>query len=211
MGLECPTHKEFTVKVTPWMRVLLKLWPLSLVLASCDTRVVDSEPSMDATFHVQPCNDLQGSPVDLGQYKGKVVLVVNVASHCGYTPQYEDLEALHTQYKDRGFTVMAFPCNDFGGQEPGGAKEIAQTCRTTYGATFPVMEKVVVIDDADQSPIYAEMATSTGELPSWNFGKYLVGPDGRAVAFFGSSVKPMSPEITERIESLLPAPGGSGS
>ena len=86
MGLECPTHKEFTVKVTPWMRVLLKLWPLSLVLASCDTRVVDSEPSMDATFHVQPCNDLQGSPVDLGQYKGKVVLVVNVASHCGLYP-----------------------------------------------------------------------------------------------------------------------------
>ena len=98
-----------------------------------------------------------------------------------------------------------------GGRNPVGAKEIAQTCRTTYGATFPVMEKVVVIDDADQSPIYAEMATSTGELPSWNFGKYLVGPDGRAVAFFGSSVKPMSPEITERIESLLPAPGGSGS
>ncbi|MDG1899832.1 MAG: glutathione peroxidase [Phycisphaerales bacterium] len=192
------------MKVTPWMRLLLKIWPLSLVLAGCDNRVVESESSMNTAFHQHATNDLQGTPVDLGQYEGSVVLVVNVASHCGYTSQYEGLEELHKQYKDRGFTVMAFPCNDFGGQEPGGPEEIAQTCRTTFGATFPVMEKVVVVDDAGQSPIYAEMGRATGELPKWNFGKYLVDGDGNTVAFFGSSVKPMSPEITGRIESLLP-------
>ncbi len=191
------------MKVTPWMRLLLNLWPLSLLLAGCDSRVVDATPTSQPGFHAQDCRDLHGEPVDLGQYEGQVLLGVNVASHRGYTSQYSGLEELQQQFRDRGFSVIAFPCNDFGGQEPGGAAEIEQTCRTTYGATFPVMEKVVVVDGAGQSPIYTGLAASTGALPKWNFGKYLVDQQGNAVTFFGSSVKPMSPEITDRIEGLL--------
>jgi len=185
------------------MRLLLNLWPLLLMLAGCDSRVVDAQPVAASAFHTQDCRDLHGEPVDLSQYEGQVLLVVNVASHCGYTSQYEGLEALHQQFRDRGFSVIAFPCNDFGGQEPGDPDEIAQTCRSTYGATFPVMEKVVVVDGSGQSLIYKGFATSTGALPKWNFGKYLVDQQGNAISFFGSSVKPTSFEITDRIESLL--------
>ena len=195
------------MKVTPWMRFLLNLWPLSLALAGCDSRVVDAQPTSDAGFHAQSCRDLRGQDVDLGQFQGQVLLVVNVASHCGYTSQYTGLEKLHQQYKDRGFSVIAFPCNDFGGQEPGGADEIEQTCRVNYGATFPVIEKVVVSDGSGQSPIFAEFAKSTGVLPKWNFGKYLVDQQGNAVAFFGSSVKPTAGEVTDRIDGLLAASG----
>ena len=191
------------MKVTPWMRFLLNLWPMSLVLAGCDSRVVDAPPSSDAGFHAQSCRDLRGQDVDLGQFEGQVLLVVNVASHCGYTSQYTGLEKLHQQYKDRGFSVIAFPCNDFGGQEPGSAGDITQVCRVDYGVTFPMMEKVVSKSGGDQSPIYTQLEAATGELPSWNFGKYLVDRNGQPVAFFGSSVKPMSPELTGRIEALL--------
>ena len=191
------------MKVTPWMRFLLNLWPMSLVLAGCDSRVVDAPPSSDAGFHAQSCRDLRGQDVDLGQFDGQVLLVVNVASHCGYTSQYTGLEKLHQQYKDRGFSVIAFPCNDFGGQEPGSAGDITQVCRVDYGVTFPMMEKVVSKSGGDQSPIYTQLEAATGELPSWNFGKYLVDRNGQPVAFFGSSVKPMSPELTGRIEALL--------
>ena len=183
------------------------LWPLSLILAACDSRVVDVEPTMTNTtatgIHALQCNDLTGSPVNLGDYAGTVTLVVNVASKCGYTPQYTELEELHQQYKDRGFSVIGFPCNDFGGQEPGSADDITQVCRVDYGVTFPMMEKIVTKSGADQSPLYTQLETTTGELPSWNFGKYLVDQNGNAVAFFGSSVKPMSPELTDRIESIL--------
>ena len=184
-----------------------RLWPLSLILAACDSRVVDVEPPMTNTtasgIHALECNDLNGAPVNLGDYAGTVTLVVNVASKCGYTPQYNGLEELHQQYKDRGFSVIGFPCNDFGGQEPGSADDITQVCRVDYGVTFPMMEKVVSKSGDDQSPIYTQLEAATGELPSWNFGKYLVDSEGQPVAFFGSSVKPMSPELTGRIEALL--------
>lgn len=184
-----------------------RLWPLSLILAACDSRVVDVEPTMTNTtssgIHTLQCSDLSGAAVNLSDYAGTVTLVVNVASKCGYTPQYTELEELHQQYKDRGFSVIGFPCNDFGGQEPGSADDITQVCRVDYGVTFPMMEKIVTKSGADQSPLYTQLETTTGELPSWNFGKYLVDQNGNAVAFFGSSVKPMSPELTDRIESIL--------
>ena len=192
-----------------FLNVCSYLWPLSLILAACDSRVVDVEPSMPnanaetSGIHALQCNDLQGNPVDMADYDGTVMLVVNVASKCGYTPQYNGLEELHQQYKDRGFTVIGFPCNDFGGQEPGSAGDITQVCRVDYGVTFPMMEKVVSKSGDDQSPIYTQLEAATGELPSWNFGKYLVDRNGQPVAFFGSSVKPMSPELTGRIEALL--------
>jgi len=183
------------------------LWPISLILAACDSRVVDVEQPMsnatDSGIHDLQCTNLKGEPVNLGDYAGTVTLVVNVASKCGYTPQYTGLEELHQQYKDRGFSVIGFPCNDFGGQEPGSADDITQVCRLDYGVTFPMMEKVVTKSGGGQSPIYTQLEAGTGELPSWNFGKYLVDRNGQPVAFFGSSVKPMSPELTGRIEALL--------
>jgi glutathione peroxidase len=147
-------------------------------------------------------NDVHGTPVQSELFQGKVTLVVNLASKCGLTPQYGDLQALHERYKDQGFSVVGFPCNDFGGQEPGGAEEITN-CASGYGAEFPIMEKASVIKGDTQCALYKELNESTGALPEWNFGKYLVDKNGTPVAFFGSMVEPLSPEITERLDSLL--------
>ena len=154
---------------------------------------------------------LDGSPVDLGAHRGKVVLVVNVASRCGYTSQYADLERLWQQYKDKGLVVIGFPCNDFGGQEPGSEKEIGEFCRATYGVTFPMVSKVGTKPGSGQSEIYAFLGAATGKLPSWNFGKYVVGRDGVPVAFYGSGVKPMGDELRTAIDAALakPAPAGA--
>jgi glutathione peroxidase len=145
---------------------------------------------------------LDGKPAKLADYRGKVALVVNVASKCGYTPQYEGLEALHKELAPRGFAVLGFPSNDFGGQEPGSAAEIAQFCRLTYGVTFPMFSKVVTKAGADQSPVYAFLGAG-GTLPQWNFGKYLVGKDGKVVAYFPSKVAPGSKEMRDAIDSAL--------
>ena len=123
-----------------------------------------------------------------------VSLVVNVASYCGYTPQYEGLEALHRELKGKGFTVLGFPSNDFGGQEPGTAEDIATFCRLTYDVTFPMFEKVVTRAGARQSPVYAFLGRS-GNLPAWNFGKYLVDRQGHVAAFFPSDVTPGDPRL----------------
>src|SRR6476620_4681566 len=141
---------------------------------------------------------LDGKPGNLTQYKGKVSLVVNVASKCGFTPQYEGLENLQREMKGKGFNVLGFPSNDFGGQEPGSAQEIATFCRLTYDVTFPMFEKVVTRKGADQSPVYAFLGAS-GHLPAWNFSKYVIGKDGRIVAFFPSEVTPESPELRRTI------------
>jgi glutathione peroxidase len=145
---------------------------------------------------------LDGQPADLAEYRGKVTLVVNVASKCGFTPQYEGLEALHKELSGRGFSVLGFPSNDFGGQEPGTAEQIADFCRLTYGVTFPMFEKVVTKAGPNQSPVYGFLGDS-GDLPGWNFGKYVVGKDGKVVAYFGSRTKPDSPELRTAIESAL--------
>src|SRR5687768_2635305 len=148
---------------------------------------------------------LDGKPADLSQYRGKVSLVVNVASKCGYTPQYEGLEKLHRDWKGKGFNVLGFPSNDFGGQEPGTAQEIADFCRLTYDVTFPMFEKVVTKRGAGQSPVYAFLGRS-GNLPAWNFSKYVVDKQGRIVAFFPSEVTPEDPELRAAITKAL---GGS--
>ena len=148
------------------------------------------------------CQDLQGNDYELSQRSGQVTLCVNVASECGFTKQYSDLQKLHDMYKDRGFTVMGFPCNDFGGQEPGDAAEIV-SCATSHDASFPLMSKVTIKEESERSDFYAALAYGTGALPAWNFGKYLVDKDGKAVAFFGSPIDPLAPEVTGRIEELL--------
>jgi glutathione peroxidase len=145
---------------------------------------------------------LLGKPADLGEYRGKVSLVVNVASKCGFTPQYEGLEALQRQMKGKPFNVLGFPSNDFGGQEPGTAVEIAEFCKLTYDVTFPMFEKVVTKPGRDQSPIYAFLEKS-GNLPAWNFAKYVVNKQGQIVAFFPSDVTPESPELRAAISKAL--------
>ena len=144
--------------------------------------------------------------VNLAQaYAGQVLLVVNTASKCGFTPQYEGLEALHQKYSPQGFAVLGFPSNDFMGQEPGSEAEIQEFCTLTYGVKFPMFEKVVV-RGAEATPFYRELASATGDQPGWNFHKYLIGRDGTVVASFGSRTKPDAPELVEAIEKAIAAP-----
>jgi glutathione peroxidase len=154
-------------------------------------------------------NRLQtGKAESLCQYRGKVLLIVNTASYCGYTHQYEGLEALYRKYKDRGLVVLGFPSNDFGSQEPGSNHQIAEFCRLTYGVQFPMFEKSSV-SSLKANPLYAELATRTGSSPKWNFHKYLIDRDGNPVATFASKVEPDDRELVTELEKLLadrPAP-----
>jgi len=147
---------------------------------------------------------LSGKPVDLREFSGRVSLVVNVASQCGFTPQYKGLEALHEEMAARGLVVLGFPSNEFGGQEPGTPEEIQAFCKKNYGVRFPMFSKVVTKPGPDQSPIYAFL-TKGGDVPSWNFCKYLVGRDGKVIRFFPSKVTPESQELRGAIESALAA------
>jgi glutathione peroxidase len=139
------------------------------------------------------------------EYDGKVLLIVNTASKCGFTPQYEGLEALHARFKGQGFAVLGFPSNDFRQQEPGTEKEIQEFCTLTYGVKFPMFEKVHVTKD-EATPLYQRLAAASGErYPSWNFYKYLVGRDGKVVGDYSSKVKPDDAELVAAIEKALTA------
>jgi len=156
-----------------------------------------------------PLRTLSGEPTSLAEYRGKVLLIVNVASRCGLTPQYEGLERLQKAYADRGFTVLGVPCNQFMGQEPGSPEEIAAFCSTTYGVTFPLLEKTEVNGEG-RHPLYAELtklADAGGQAGDvqWNFEKFLIAPDGTPVARFRPATEPESAEITAAIEAHLPA------
>ena len=157
-----------------------------------------------SSFYDLKTNTLEGKPADLAMYRGKVSLVVNVASKCGFTPQYEGLEKLQKDMQSKNFNVLGFPSNDFGGQEPGTAAEIGDFCRLTYGVTFPMFEKVVTKAGTGQSPIYSFLGAS-GNLPAWNFSKYVVGKDGKIVAFFPSKVTPEDPMLRDAIAKALAA------
>jgi glutathione peroxidase len=152
-----------------------------------------------------------GPPQSLCRYQGKVILIVNTASQCGYTPQYDKLEALYRKYRDRGLVVLGFPSNDFGGQEPGSSKEIAEFCRTVYGVQFPMYEKQTVTR-LEANPLYAELAARTRSTPRWNFHKYVVDRSGANVLSFASAVAPDDRELVRQLERLLaePAPGARG-
>ena len=147
-------------------------------------------------------NTLTGQPADLGAWRGKVTLVVNVASQCGFTPQYEGLEKLYRELQPKGFAILGFPSNDFGGQEPGSAEEIQQFCKRTYDVTFPLYEKVVTKQGPGQSPVYAFLG-ETGSLPGWNFAKYVIDRNGKVTASFPSRVAPDAPELRAAIEKAL--------
>ena len=158
--------------------------------------------AMPASFYALSTTKLSGEPVGLKEYEGKVALVVNTASKCGFTPQYKGLQALYSELSPRGFVILGFPSNDFGGQEPGSSEEIKQFCELNYKVTFPMFSKVVTKAGPDQSLIYSWLG-QTGNLPKWNFSKYLIGKDGKVVAFFPSNVTPESPELRQAIEGAL--------
>ncbi len=160
------------------------------------------------TVHDYPVNTLAGQPSSLGELAGTTLLVVNVASRCGLTPQYTGLERLHERYAGRGFSVVGFPCNQFGGQEPGTAVQIAEFCSTTYGVTFPMFEKIEV-NGPGRHPVYAELtqvpdASGAAGDVLWNFEKFLVGPDGSVIARFRPQVLPEDPDLVATIEASLP-------
>ena len=157
-----------------------------------------------SSFYDLKTKTLDGKPADLAQYRGKVSLVVNVASKCGYTPQYAGLEKLQRELKGKSFNVLGFPSNDFGGQEPGSAEEIATFCKLTYDVTFPMFEKIVTKRGAGQSPVYAFLGRS-GKLPAWNFSKYVIDKQGRITAFFPSEVTPEDPALRSAITKALGA------
>ncbi|MFJ9110086.1 glutathione peroxidase [Streptomyces sp. NPDC102283] len=160
------------------------------------------------TLHDIPLRTLAGEPTTLGAYSGRAVLLVNVASKCGLTPQYEGLERLQQNYGDRGLTVLGVPCNQFAGQEPGSAEEIQSFCSTTYGVTFPLLEKIDV-NGADRHPLYVELtklADADGEAGDiqWNFEKFLISPAGEPVARLRPGSEPEATEVVAAIEAQLP-------
>jgi glutathione peroxidase len=159
----------------------------------------DEEKTMN--FHELTATTIEGLPQPLSAYQGRVVLVVNTASECGYTPQYEGLEDLYKEYCDQGLVVLGFPSNDFGGQEPGSSEEIRDFCATRYKISFPLFEKVKT-KGAGQSPVYKFLAAQHGE-PQWNFHKYLLGKDGTVRKAFSSRVAPASPELRQAVEAAL--------
>ena len=176
---------------------LLTLAMTALALASATAGPLDSIP----------LKDIDGKDTSLKAYAGKALLIVNVASQCGYTPQYAGLEALYRKYKEQGLMVLGFPCNDFGGQEPGSNDEIKTFCSSNYSVTFPIFDKVV-IKGASPHPLYAALTAKDSPGPGevgWNFTKFLVGRDGKIIAKFDSAVEPDAAELTAAIDKALAA------
>lgn len=161
----------------------------------------------NTSVHDIKLNTIEGKPASLADYKGKVVLLVNVASQCGLTPQYKALQEIHEKYKEKGFTVVGVPCNDFGAQEPGTSEEIVEFCTEKYNVTFPLMEKLHV-KGSGQHPLYARLTGKDAEFPGeikWNFGKFLIGKDGKVLKRFEPQTKPDAEEVVKAIETAVAA------
>jgi glutathione peroxidase len=173
----------------------------SLLAVALIAGPVSAQGEQAMSIYDLTANTLEGSPKSLSDYKGKVLVVVNTASECGFTPQYAALQKLYEDYEDRGVVVLGFPSNDFGGQEPGTAAEIKTFCEKKYHVTFPMFAKVKTKGDG-QSPVYKFLAAGHGE-PKWNFHKYVVGKNGQVRAAFASAVKPDSAELKSAIEAAL--------
>ena len=180
-----------------YIRFLLLLIPFHVNAADCP-------PLLDAALPTLA----DDKPASICQHRGKVLLVVNTASQCGYTPQYEGLEKLYRRYKDRGLVVLGFPSNDFGGQEPGSNQEIAKFCQVNYGVSFPMFTKTSVAKGA-VNPFYEKLASATGTRPGWNFHKYLIDRRGAKAVSFDTRVAPEDPKFIKEIERLLAEKGDS--
>lgn len=175
----------------------MKLWSTVLFAALLAMNLSAANSIYEFTL-----NDIDGKPMPLASLKGKVVLFVNVASKCGYTPQYTGLESLYKKYKDKNFVIVGVPANNFGGQEPGTNEEIKQFCSRSYNVTFPMLSKVSV-KGADAAPLYQYFTAAQGGDVKWNFTKFLVGKDGKVAGRFEPGVKPESPELAAAIEKAL--------
>ncbi len=181
----------------------MKTWLFALTLMT--TQFVSAQ-SPSSLYQI-PLKDIHGKDVSLEEYKGKVLLIVNVASKCGLTPQYKALEQIHEKYKDRGFSVLGFPCNDFAAQEPGTPEQIQTFCSATYHVTFPLFAKLHV-KGPEQHPLYAALTGKDSPFPGeikWNFGKFLIGRDGRILQRFEPKTTPDAPEVGRAIEAALAA------
>jgi glutathione peroxidase len=174
----------------------MRLFLTSLLLVIGETSMAACPPLLDRSMP-----NIVEQPQSLCEYAGKVVLVVNTASQCGYTPQYEGLEALYRKYKPRGLVVLGFPSNDFGGQEPGSNKDIAAFCVNQYAIDFPMFAKT----ELRKNPLFADLLKATGQAPRWNFHKYLVDRSGAKVQSFDTRVSPDDPKLVAAIERLLQA------
>lgn len=190
---------------------LISLFSILAALGSGFSRASDGDTTKtretnmsDTALMDIPFETIQGDTTSLAAYKGRVILIVNVASKCGFTPQYEGLEKLYEQYRDSGLTVIGFPANNFGGQEPGSNEEILEFCTTNFGVTFPMMAKVSV-KGKDKHPLFVRL-TEDPSIPGeikWNFAKFLIDREGKLVARFGTRTKPESKKLVAAIEELL--------
>ena len=183
---------------------------LAMLGVASDRALADDQKGapMPASFYALSTSRLNGQPVDLKEYAGKVALVVNTASKCGFTPQYKGLQELYTDLSPRGFVILGFPSNDFGGQEPGTIEEIQTFCKSKYDVTFPVMNKISVKGE-QQHKLYEALTGKDGAFPGdvrWNFGKFLIGKNGKAIARFEPTTKPESPELTGAVEKAIAEP-----
>ena len=178
----------------------MKSLTLTIVLA-----VMQTASSFAASLDSIALKDIDGKDTSLKAYKGKVLLIVNVASKCGLTPQYSALETIQKKYQEKGFTVLGFPCNQFAGQEPGSNEEIKKFCASTYNVTFPMFDKLDV-NGPNRHPLYMALAGKESPFPGdikWNFGKFLIGRDGKVLKRFEPRTTPDSPEVTQAIEAAL--------
>jgi glutathione peroxidase len=179
--------------------------PLFAAALLAATALFAASPTPSSPIADIPLKDIDGKPTALKAYSGKVLLVVNVASRCGNTPQYAGLEALYEKYKGQGLVVLGFPCNDFAFQEPGTDAEVKEFCTSKYNVTFPMFDKLHV-KGAEQHPLYAALTGKTGAFPGdvkWNFGKFLIGRDGQPLKRFEPGVKPTDPALVKSLEEAL--------
>ncbi len=186
----------------PMGRLTVRYFALVLLLVAAHVHAADCPPLLDAA--IATLSD--DKPESICQYRGKVLLVVNTASQCGYTSQYEGLEKLYQRYKDKGLVVLGFPSNDFGGQEPGSNREIAKFCEANYGVSFPMFTKTSVAT-GKLNPFYEKLTRTAGTRPGWNFHKYLVDRSGAKAYSFNTGVEPSDPKLIKEIERLLAEKG----
>ena len=182
---------------------------VTATLSAVGIKIAERETNRDEALRETPLHSLElrnlrGQPVSLARWAGRPLLVGNVASECGFTPQYDGLQALWEEYEDRGLVVLGFPSNEFGGQEPGNGEASEHFCRLNFGVSFPLFEKCRTAAGPEQSPVFRLLGGATGRLPGWNFGKYLVSADGRSATFFPRSVAPGSSRLRRAIEAALP-------
>jgi len=185
--------------------IIASIFMIVNLISAAEKSLKISEGKNMESVHEFSVKDINGKDVSLSEYKGKVLLIVNVASKCGYTRQYSGLQKIYDEYKDKGFEILAFPCNDFGGQEPGTNEEIAEFCSTNFNVTFPLFDKIKVLGE-DKNPLYKMLTNNSnvekGDI-NWNFEKFLISKNGEVIARYKSSVEPESDIVTQAIEMEL--------